>query len=67
MIYRRGNKWWIQYHANGRRLRESVERVTGKNTERAAKALEKKRLANSRPGRWSASMTSGSICPISDS
>ena len=50
MIYPPGTKWWIQYHANGKRLRESVEKVTGKNNITAAKALEKKRLGQLEAG-----------------
>ena len=44
MIYKRGNRYWIQYAANGRRFRESVLKATGENTLKAARDLERKRL-----------------------
>ena len=44
MIYKRGDRYWIVYFADGQRHRESVLKTTGKNTITAAKALERKRL-----------------------
>ncbi len=44
MIYKRGGRWWIQYWRDGQRFRESVQKATGQNTQKAARELERKRL-----------------------
>lgn len=44
MIRQRAGQWWIDICHDGQRCRESVEKATGKNTQAAAKALEKLRL-----------------------
>jgi integrase len=43
-IFQRGGVWWIAYYHRGQEIRESVKKVTGKNTESAAKQLRKERL-----------------------
>src|SRR4030095_9480697 len=43
-IYQRGGVWWSSYSHRGKEIRESVKKVTGKNTEAAAKQLRKERV-----------------------
>jgi len=52
MIYQRGDRYWIQYWRDGRRLRESVAKATGQNTPKAARDLERKRLGELEAGTW---------------
>lgn len=52
MIYQRGGRYWLQYWKDGRRFRESVAKATGKNTEKAATDLERKRLGELEAGTW---------------
>lgn len=44
MIYRRGDRYWVQVWQDGKRHRESVRQATGENSLRAARDLERKRL-----------------------
>ena len=50
MIYKRGDRFWIVYHQDGQRHRESVLKATGKNTITAARNLDKKRLGEIEAG-----------------
>src|SRR4030095_16918116 len=43
-IYQRGGVWWSSYSHRGKEIRESVKKVTGKNTEAAAKQRRKERV-----------------------
>lgn len=52
MIYHRGGRYWVQYWRDGARFRESVLKVTGENTLKAARDLEKKRLGEIEAGTW---------------
>ncbi len=42
-VFQRGTVWWIAYCHRGTEIRESVQKVTGKNTRAAAKTLLTKR------------------------
>lgn len=44
MIYKRGDRYWVQVWKDGKRYRESVQQATGKNSLAAARDLERKRL-----------------------
>jgi integrase len=52
MIYQRGGRYWVQYWRDGARFRESVLKVTGENTPKAARDLERKRLGEIEAGTW---------------
>ena len=52
MIYKRGGRLWVQYHHDGQRYRESVQKVMGANTMKAARTLERKRLGEIEAGTW---------------
>ena len=52
MIYRRGERYWVQYWHDGQRFRESVLKATGENTLKGARDLERKRLGELEAGTW---------------
>ncbi len=52
MIYKRGNRYWVLYWRDGKRFRESVQKATGRNTHKAARELENKRLGEIDNGTW---------------
>ncbi len=52
MIYRRGDRYWVQYWREGKRYRESVLKSTGENNLKAARELERQRLGGIHTGTW---------------
>jgi integrase len=51
-IYERGGRFWIAYYHRGRQIRESVLKVTGKNTQRAAETLLRERTRDAGTARF---------------
>lgn len=52
MIYKRNDRFWIKFSVDGRVLRESVFKATGKNTLTAARQLLRQRLGELEAGTW---------------
>src|SRR5262245_29514424 len=51
-IYDRAGRYWVAYYHRGRQVRESVLKVTGKNTRRAAEDLLRERLRTAGTARF---------------
>src|SRR5262245_11368533 len=51
-IYDRAGRLWVAYYHRGRQIRESVLKVTGKNTQRAAETLLRERTRDAGTARF---------------